>query len=910
MLVQGQIIMKKLLLISIILLSVFHSNAQVTLCLGQDATVCQGQTVTINDCSGGGSGGGNGLWLPNPTTLSLGDDNWSGVVPIGFNFNFYGNTYSSCVVGSNGLISFNTSNANSFCSWSLSGTPIPTTSLSTAFNSVMLAYCDLLTANPPVRYQTIGTAPNRKFVVFYGQVSFFSCTNDCITAAMILNETSNTIEFHIGQKGECAGWNSGLAIQGVENASGTVATATPGRNNTVWTATMDGKLFSPVSPTNTSSYTVSTIPYVNVNAPNVGTNMWASTIGQTFPYNGGTLNVTSVPPGTTGYFITSTGCNGVSVGSVSDTTWITRETVNGSATATTDYCNGGLGSATVTPTQGTSPFTYSWSPGGQTTQTVNNLTAGTYTVTITSASGCPKNISVVVPNATASFAGDSTQVSCPGGSDGTATATMTPSIGTVTYQWDDPMAQTTQTATGLAAGTYHCTVTSDVGCSGTVTVVVTEIPGMIGTVYNVTNVSCNSLNDGSITISVTGGTPGYTYAWDNSPSTDVTASGLYAGTYTVTITDSKGCIISLTQDVTEPTPLKITAITPDTIICPESSIKLWVAGTGGNGPSGSNYTFTWSENGTVIGIGDSITVDPANTNTSYCVKLSETCGSPTTDSCLVISFPTPIVPAYVAVQNGPTICEPAEFVINDQSNDQNEIQSVFFDFGDGQTATINGPEDTTHIYLEAGTYNANATVTSIYGCVYTADFPVFASVVENPTAAFSFSTNPTSMFETTVNGQNASSQEVVSWEWLAPGADPASSTVENPSFMFPEGIVGNYPVTLIVTTAEGCRDTVMHELIVNSEIIFFAPNAFTPDGDEFNQTWMFSVQGIDPYNFDLLVFDRWGEVIWETKDPTQGWDGTYNGKPCPEGTYIWVARVKDIYTDGKKTFNGAITLIR
>jgi gliding motility-associated-like protein len=137
-----------------------------------------------------------------------------------------------------------------------------------------------------------------------------------------------------------------------------------------------------------------------------------------------------------------------------------------------------------------------------------------------------------------------------------------------------------------------------------------------------------------------------------------------------------------------------------------------------------------------------------------------------------------------------------------------------------------------------------------------------------------------------------------------------TSNTENASFTFPEGVVGSYPVTLTVETALGCVDTIQYIMTVVEDILFYAPNAFTPDGDEHNQTWKPIINGIDIYAFELLIFNRWGEVIWENHDPNQGWDGTYNGKLVPAGSYAWVARVKKPQNDGKETFSGNINLLR
>jgi gliding motility-associated-like protein len=288
------------------------------------------------------------------------------------------------------------------------------------------------------------------------------------------------------------------------------------------------------------------------------------------------------------------------------------------------------------------------------------------------------------------------------------------------------------------------------------------------------------------------------------------------------------------------------------------------------------------------------------------VTLSEACGSPTTDSCLTITFPTAITPMFSP--DIPTACEPGTFSFTNNSNNQSEIATVLVEFGDGEEETLTGAAGTTHTYVLPQSYTLTATVTSVYGCVTTNSFPGIVSVIAKPTADFNISSNPTTIFETTVIMQDKSSAGVVSWEWQSAGSIPTASTSQNPTFKFPEGVVATYPIMLIVETAEGCIDTVWHDLIVNSDILFFAPNAFTPDGDEFNQTWDFAVSGIDEYNFELMIFNRWGEVIWETHDVNATWDGTYNGQLVPSGTYTWSARVKDMYNDGKKTFGGSITV--
>jgi len=142
--------------------------------------------------------------------------------------------------------------------------------------------------------------------------------------------------------------------------------------------------------------------------------------------------------------------------------------------------------------------------------------------------------------------------------------------------------------------------------------------------------------------------------------------------------------------------------------------------------------------------------------------------------------------------------------------------------------------------------------------------------------------------------------------------DEQNSTVENPSNVY-TNINGSMLVTLVATTPLGCTDE--YSVVINylEQTIIYVPNTFTPDQDEFNQTWgpVFT-QGFDPYHFDLFVFNRWGELIWESHDADARWDGTYGalGIDCPEGVYTWKIIYKPQETDEKRVLVGHLNLIR
>lgn len=873
--------------------SISFSQAQ-NICLGTDASICAGDQVTLEDC-GSFAGGATGvpytlLQIPYnpdpfaaPGTVNLTDDSFSGTIPIGFDFCFYGTTHTQLVISSNNYVSFDLGNANGYSPWTTQA--IANAGANQTHNSIMAPWQDI---NPglggTITYATYGTAPNRRFVVTWNNVPMFSCTGTLYSSQIKIFEGSNEIETHIVDKQICATWNSGNAVHGVHSPFGLDALAVPGRNNTQWSVVNEGYLWT---------------PQLSV--------QWVDTQGNTWPYTGPTLTVTPmpIPPSdSVGYFLEAIDNCGTGLGS-SDTTWITVTQAGVTASMTPDLCTSTIGTVTATTTSGAGPFVYDWPTLGASTPTVTNVGAGNYTVNVTDANGCTASASILVTDTPAIFQGSSTLVTCGGGNDGTAFAEMIPPLGNITYQWDDPNAQTTQTATGLAAGQYTCVVTSDIGCFGSVLVDVQVIPPLTVTISAQTDVTCNSANDGMITLETTQGTAPYSYVWNNSVSTTNIANDLYVGPHEVIITDANGCSVTVNGTLNEPAALDITFITPNTQICPEDNIMLNLTGSGGSSP----YTYTWSQGGNAIGTGDQITVDPTTTNTEYCVVLSEACGSPTDEECVIITFPTPIEPN--AVPDIYEKCVPSPFEFTNTSSNGGEIATAYWDFGTDEYIVLENGNDSTSLFFDdIGTYDLIMTVTSIYGCVYTDTVVDIILVKPRPTADFNFSSNPATIFETTVTMQDKSSSDVIDWSWNSPYSIPTQSNLTNPTFFFPEGEVGQYPVTLYVETELGCVDSVTYLMNVVQDVLFFAPNTFTPDGDEFNQTWKAEISGIDEFNFELIIFNRWGQIIWESRDPNVGWDGTYNGKIVQDGTYAWIARVGVPYNDDKLEFSGSMNLIR
>ena len=575
----------------------------------------------------------------------------------------------------------------------------------------------------------------------------------------------------------------------------------------------------------------------------------------------------------------------------------------GTAVSGTDLsCNGDLsGSAQFTPDL--PGFTYLWNDAAhQTTAAAAGLAAGSYSVHVTDSYGCDTTAAVLVgqpmPMAVASIIGS--DPACHG--DATGSATITASGGTPAYSYlwsSNAAAQTTPTATGLAQGDYTVTVTDANGCQVQGAVALGQ-PAPLLLTAQVEDTVCVNVPV-QLTAQASGGTGGYTISWPGIGTGDAVQYAFAASQSVVAhVMDSNGCVGNTVIMPVTVLDLSLAVLHTygDTAFCPggTASVGAWLTGYPGS------YAMTWPQ-----------LAASGNGPFSLVVGTSRTLQVNVTDGCantIQASIPITVeVPPSIALP--PIIAEGcAPLSVHLPTGLTNQPVSYYWHFGDGSTSTSMMP---VHVY-PAGNYAVSLTVTTPLGCTADASGAGLVHAYAPPTAAFTASDWSPDADHADVQFTDQSTGFVNAWSWTF--GDGGYSISQNPQYHFMEP--GSWHVSLTVTDDHGCTGTADHTMVVNPIYDITIPNAFTPNpnggsGGSFDPNDL-SNDVFYPFvrfvkNFRMRVFNRWGELVFESNDIRQGWDGYYKGKLSQQDVYVYQLWVR--FVDNKEVQRmGDITLFR
>jgi gliding motility-associated-like protein len=560
-------------------------------------------------------------------------------------------------------------------------------------------------------------------------------------------------------------------------------------------------------------------------------------------------------------------------------------------------CIGGTASFTNTVSNGVS---YSWTGPNSFTSSIQNplitnvtaAMAGVYTCVTTNANVCTGTSTINLATYQATMTANANSPVCLG-----STLNLTAS-GSGSYSWTGPnnFSSTQHNPSFIAAnnsaGNYLVFATLTGNCYANANVNVSIISTTITANNNSpacsgNNVQLNAYGNGSFAWV---GPNGFTSNLQNPTINNATQNA--NGIYTVTITSPQGCVATATTNVwVNGSQVLNPSATP--VLCEGGTIYLETK-------DGSGVTYQWQgPNGFVsnkanVGVLDAT---PLNTGT-YIVTLIDAGGCSATGTVAVLVNPKPNVD--IDMSKAISGCAPVNNV--EFNAVTNSLVGINFSWtlGNGSVNTTSNPKNIN--YPNAGTYTVGVIATDAKGC--TIKINKVLEVYPVPVVSFSNTignwTNPMINFtDMSTNGN------ITSWHWtFGIGAD-VYSTIQHPNYNYPDS--GSYNVTLKVKTDKGCENMLMKKVYIADESSVFIPNAFSPNGD--GQNDVFTVIGNSVTKFEMLIFNRGGNLVFKSTDINKGWDGTFKGQVSENNAYVY--KISYVGKDSKShTASGSVTLVK
>ena len=589
----------------------------------------------------------------------------------------------------------------------------------------------------------------------------------------------------------------------------------------------------------------------------------------------------------------------------------------------TTCSNSNDASIDITINGGSFPYSYNWTSNNglniATTEDISNIVADTYSVIVTDNNGCntSENFSLIAPSPiqiseTILSYNSGDNISCFGESDGEIQLNITGGVSAYNVNWTTQngsgILSNNEDQTGLTAGNYYVEVSDTYGCISNAEYSLTQ-PSLLqldmvaNTFPSGDNISCFSSSDGSIEVTVTGGSSAYQYDWQGSNTIQnlEDQTGLSAGNYSLEVTDANGCVITDQLDLIEPSELTVqidilTDFYGKAVSCSSNNDGEVKATAFGGSPS---YSYSWS------GISNQSTAIATNLGEGmYNITIFDLNGCFTSDHVQLEANPSPVPNPtdHISACQGNII----EFSATPEDNETSS-----WALSNGMMLDHSGPHAL--LFPETGCIDALLTVTNDYQCTTAIELQDYICIRENPKADFSSSTHEITFIQNQVEFQNYS-LNATEYDWSF-GDGTWDSEIE-PNHYYDSETPGEFLVTLFAYNEFGCVDSMSRVISQVEELLFYVPNTFTPDGNEYNNDFkpVFG-SGYSAEDYSLEVYNRWGEIVFMTQNMSFGWDGTTpNGDIAMNGTYVWKMTLKsDITSTGqgkKQVYHGQVNILR
>lgn len=603
---------------------------------------------------------------------------------------------------------------------------------------------------------------------------------------------------------------------------------------------------------------------------------------------------------------------------------------------------------------GTPGYTYTWSNGG-TTSAIIGLTANNYSLTVTDNHGCAVAGSQILTEPAAPLDATSiiTDVDCHGNNTGSIDVTTTGGTVPYAFVWNNSatliLVDTTEDITAQFADSYTLTVTDNNGCTFELNSVITEPAAPLAITGTVDDVNCFGINDGAIDITVTGGTAAYGYNWSSGQITEDIAT-VISGNYSVIVTDANNCQDSLAFFINQPAaPLVIETIVTDVLCNGGTTGAIDATITGGTLP----YAYDWSNAETT----EDLENLPANI---YTLNVTDAQG------CTAFTGATVNEPDALVVT--PTVTDASCYNYSDGEillTISGGIQPYYFNWGNQNEIMLNNPSETINALIAEDYFirvrDENGCIHEQYVSVgqpapFTADYVItdplcFEGTDGNVDITITGGTQPYSTLwsdgQTTEDAINLGAGDysfVVTDDQgckieeslevgqpqeiqISSQIEPVSCIDQSDAAIYVTPFGGTMPYTYSWTTgsseqnAEGlppatyeivitddhlCSETFTFEIATNFEECLIIPNTFTPNGDDYNDTWVIGNLELYP-DATVKVFNQWGNQLFSSEGLYTPWDGTHHDKPLPADVYYYIIILNN---NENNEYTGTITIVR
>lgn len=635
---------------------------------------------------------------------------------------------------------------------------------------------------------------------------------------------------------------------------------------------------------------------------------------------GSSLSFTVSPASTTSYTVTLQGTDPMNA--VVTVTTITSVTVISPTVAVNSFstvCENGSVNLTA---NSTGTVTYNWTgPNGYASTlqnpVLNNLlppSSGVYSVQAASTTGTlvcyagnTTSVTVIpVPQVTVT---PTTISICQDASAGFSAG----ALGATSYSWTGPNSFTAGLAsTGIAnaipamTGIYNVTAyftQNNVTCSSTNSVDVTVKPKVNFTLTPIPNVCDNT------TLLVPGPVGATSYTWTGpngyvANTQDLTINNAVtnqSGIYTLVV-DVNGCITQDSLFVTVLSPVTFSVKPSDATMCKGDSVKLYTLPIGGSGV----YNISWAPAMSLIGPFGNNSIGIPSISTNFTITVNDiACPTQSVTTNFVIYVnPLPMPNVAASTIEG---CAPLCITLNSYAAPK--AVSVLWNFGQNLNAI---GDSINFCFKNPGTYSITTTIQDINGCKSKNTAPFQITVYPRPQPDFSWEPYDPTLIENNVSFVSSYiNGPITNYHWDF--GDVHNLTYDTSSLKNPQHeytAIGVYPVTLIETNIHGCTDTITKNLTVTEDFLLYVPNAFTPNGDGMNDVFQAKGMGFKPESFEMLIYDRWGNLVFKSNDVYKGWDGTFKGVLAPNDVYVYKVKCVSGMRGVRKEHTGHVTLIK